>query len=140
MVSTRTPCSFYAHYIVAMWILCGFHVHTMWFQGGHHLVSRLTQCGFQVDNTGFQKWILCGFYRTPQGFHMDAIWTPCVVEVTTWKPAQKKQLCMKPTGFLVISCLLKQFLPFVRVNICAICLYYYDHDYLFIPSTSFYVQ
>ena len=102
--STWTPCSFYAHYMVTMWILCGFHVHTMWFQGGHHLVSRLTQCGFQVDNTGFQKWILCGFYRTPQGFHMDATWTPCVVEVTTWKPA-KKQLCMKPTGFLVeISC------------------------------------
>ena len=76
MVSTQTPCSFYAHHMVAMWILCGFHVHTMWFQGGHHLVSRLTQCGFQLDNTGFQKWILCGFHRTPQGFHMDAMWCP----------------------------------------------------------------
>ena len=102
MVSVWTPRSFYGHHMlphghnmVAMWILCGFHVHTMWFQGGHHLVSRLTQCGFQVDNTVSKvdtMWFLQDTTGFPHGCHVVYIWTPCVVEVTTWKPAPKTAL------------------------------------------------
>ena len=54
----------------------------MWFQ-------MWTPHGFQVDTTGF-----------PHGHHVVSTWTPCGVQETTWKPAQK-QLCMEPTGFLV---------------------------------------
>ena len=62
----------------------------MWFPGGQHRVSKVDTMWFLQDTTGF-----------PHGCHVVSIWTPCVVEVTTLKPAQK-QLCMKPTCFLVI--------------------------------------
>ena len=61
----------------------------MRFPGGQHRVSKVDTMWFLQDMAGF-----------PHVCHVVSIWTPCVVEVTTWKPAQK-QLCMKPTGFLV---------------------------------------
>ena len=72
MVSTQTPCSFYAHYMVAMWILCGFHVHTMWFQGGHNVVSRWTTQGFKS-----------GYYVVSTGHHRVSTWMPCGVHMDT---------------------------------------------------------
>ena len=84
------PC---AHHVVSRWTPFGLQVDTMWFPGGQHRVSKMDTMWFLQDSTGF-----------PHGCHVVSIWTPCVVEVTTWKPAQK-QLCMKPTGFLVISCI-----------------------------------
>ena len=78
------PC---AHHVVSRWTPFGFQVDTMWFPGGQHRVSKVDTMWFLQDTTGF-----------PHGCHVVSIWTPCVVEVTTWKPAQ---LCMKPTGFLV---------------------------------------
>ena len=78
--------------MVAMWILYGFHVHTMWFPGGFqvdtmwfpgglHMVSKVDTMWFPQDTT----WL-------PHGCHVVSIWTPCVVEVTTWKLAQKAAL------------------------------------------------
>ena len=98
MVSTRTPCSFYAHYMVTMWILG-----SMWFPCAHHVVSRWTPFGFQVDTMWFPggqhrvskvdtMWFLQDTTGFPHGCHVVSIWTQCVVEVTTWKPAQKTAL------------------------------------------------
>ena len=53
----------------------------MWFPGGQHRVSKVDTMWFLQDTTGF-----------PHGCHVVSIWTPCVVEVTTWKPAQKTAL------------------------------------------------
>ena len=96
MVSTWTPCSFYAHYMVAMWILCGFHVHTMWFPGGHHLVFRVDTMWFQGGQHMVSKvdtmWFPQDTTWFPHGCHVVSIWTPSVVEVTTWKPVQKTAL------------------------------------------------
>ena len=50
----------------------------MWFPGGQHRVSKVDTMWFLQDTAGF-----------PHGCHVVSIWTPCVVEVTTWKPAQK---------------------------------------------------
>ena len=62
------------------------------------MVSRWKTQGSKVDT----MWFLQDTTGFPHGCHVVSIWTACVVEVTTWKPAQK-QLCMKPTGFLVIT-------------------------------------
>ena len=53
----------------------------MWFPGGQHRVSKVDTMWFPQDTTGF-----------PHGCHVVSIWTPCVVEATTWKPAQKTAL------------------------------------------------
>ena len=53
----------------------------MWFPGGQHRVSKVDTMWFLQDTTGF-----------PHGCHVVSIWTPCVVEVTTLKPAQKTAL------------------------------------------------
>ena len=53
----------------------------MWFPGGQHRVSKVDTMWFLQDTTGF-----------PHGCHVVSIWTQCVVEVTTWKPAQKTAL------------------------------------------------
>ena len=72
------PC---AHHVVSRWTPFGFQVDTMWFPGGQHRVSKVDTMWFLQDTTGF-----------PHGCHVVSIWTPCVVEVTTWKPAQKTAL------------------------------------------------
>ena len=46
----------------------------MWFQGG--------------QQNGFKS----GYYVVSTGHHKVSTWTPCVVEVTTWKPVQKTAL------------------------------------------------
>ena len=71
---------------------CGFHMDTRWLPCGHHMVSRWTPFGFQVDTIWF-----------PSEYHVVSTWTPHGVQEATWKPTQKKQLCMKPTGFLVLN-------------------------------------
>ena len=53
----------------------------MWFQGGQHMVSKVDTMWFPQDTTWF-----------PHGCHVVSIWTPSVVEVTTWKPVQKTAL------------------------------------------------
>ena len=53
----------------------------MWFPGGQHMVSKVDTMWFPQDTTWF-----------PHGYHVVSIWTPCVVEVTTWKPVQKTAL------------------------------------------------
>ena len=72
------PC---AHHVVSRWTPFGFQVDTMWFPGGQHRVSKVDTMWFLQDTTGF-----------PHGCHVVSIWTPCVVEVTTRKPAQKTAL------------------------------------------------
>ena len=72
------PC---AHHVVSRWTPFGFQVDTMWFPGGQHRASKVDTMWFLQDTTGF-----------PHGCHVVSIWTPCVVEVTTWKPAQKTAL------------------------------------------------
>ena len=72
------PC---AHHVVSRWTPFGFQVDTMWFPGGQHRVSKVDTMWFLQDTTGF-----------PHGCHVVSIWTQCVVEVTTWKPAQKTAL------------------------------------------------
>ena len=72
------PC---AHHVVSRWTPFGFQVDTMWFPGGQHRVSKVDTMWFLQDTTGF-----------PHGCHVVSIWTPCVVEVTTWKPAQETAL------------------------------------------------
>ena len=61
-----------------MWTPCGFQVDTMWLSGGHYMVSN-------VDTT----WFPGGHYMVSTGHHMVCTWTPCGVQETTWKPAQK---------------------------------------------------
>ena len=53
----------------------------MWFPGGQHRVPKVDTMWFLQDTTGF-----------PHGCHVVSIWKPCVVEVTTWKLAQKTAL------------------------------------------------
>ena len=81
----------HGHYMVSIWKPCSFHVDTMWFPFGHYLVS--TWMHYIVSTL------------TPHGFHIEhhmvSTWTPCGVQETKWKLVRKKQLCMKPTGFLV---------------------------------------
>ena len=72
------PC---AHHLVSRWTPFGFQVDTMWFPGGQHRVSKVDTMWFLQDTTGF-----------PHGCHVVYIWTPCVVEVTTWKLAQNTAL------------------------------------------------
>ena len=85
MHTTWLPYGYYmvpcAHHVVSRWTPFGFQVDTMWFQGGQHRVSKVDTMWFLQDTTGF-----------PHGCHVMSIWTPCVVEVTTWKPAQKTAL------------------------------------------------
>ena len=85
MHNTWLPCGYYvvpcAHHVVSRWTPFGFQVDTMWFPGGQHRVSKVDTMWFLQDTTGF-----------PHGCHVMSIWTPCVVEVTTWKPAQKTAL------------------------------------------------
>ena len=45
------------------------------------MVSKVDTMWFPQDTTWF-----------PHGCHVVYIWTPCVVEVTTWKPVQKTAL------------------------------------------------
>ena len=72
------PC---AHHVVSRWTPFGFQVDTMWFPGGQHMVSKVDTMWFPQGTTWF-----------PHGCHVVSIWTPCVVEVTTWKPVQKTAL------------------------------------------------
>ena len=87
------------YHIVSMWIPCGFHVDTMWFSGGHHVVFRWTLHGFKCGHHMVSRWTLHGFHRTPHGLHMDTMWCPG----NHMETSTKKQLCMKPTGFLVYT-------------------------------------
>ena len=86
------------YHIVSMWIPCGFHVDTMWFSGGHHVVFRWTLHGFKCGHHMVSRWTLHGFHRTPHGLHMDTMWCPG----NHMETSTKNQLCMKPTGFLVL--------------------------------------
>ena len=85
MHTTWLPCGYYvvpcAHHVVSRWTSFGFQIDTMWFPGGQHRVSKVDTMWFLQDTTGF-----------PHGCHVMSIWTPCVVEVTTWKPVQKTAL------------------------------------------------
>ena len=85
MHTTWFPCGYYvvpcAHHVVSRWTPFGFQVDTMWFPGGQHRVSKVDTMWFLQDTTGF-----------PHGCHVMSIWTPCVVEVTTWEAAQKTAL------------------------------------------------
>ena len=72
------PC---AHHVVSRLTPFGFQVDTMWFPGGQHMVSKVYTMWFPQDTTWF-----------PHGCHVVSIWNPCVVEVTTWKPVQKTAL------------------------------------------------
>ena len=78
MHTTWLPCGYY---VAFMCTPCGFQVDTMWFPGGQHRVSKVDTMWFPQDTTWF-----------PHGCHVVSIWTPCVVEVTTWKPVQKTAL------------------------------------------------
>ena len=85
------------YHIVSMWIPCGFHVDTMCFSGGHHVVFRWKLHGFKCGHHMVSRWTLHGFHRTPHGLHMDTMWCPG----NHMETSTNKQLCMKPTGFLV---------------------------------------
>ena len=76
-----------------MWTPCGFHIDTTWFPCGHYLVSMWMSHSFHIDTI----WFPHGHMDTMQcGHHMVSTWIPCGVQETP-----QKQLCMKPTGFLV---------------------------------------
>ena len=112
MVTTSTPHDFQ---VDTTWFPCGYHVVSMW----HHVVSMWTPCGFQMDTTWFQMWTPGGFQVDTTWFTQDTTWFPYGQPmVSTWtshgfhmhtmwcpgnhmKSSTKKQLCIKPTGFLV---------------------------------------
>ena len=91
--------------VVSRWKPHGFHVLSqLWLEiclEIRNIVAFLLfPChfhGFHMDTMWFQMWTPCGFKC---GQHIISAWTPCGVQETIWKPTQK-QLCMKPTGFIV---------------------------------------
>ena len=100
MISIGTPCGFKVDttcrsmfpwfHMDMTWFPCGHHlgfqVDTTWFPGGNYLVSLWMAHSFHIDTT-----------LTTYGFHMNTMWCPG----NPMETSTKKQLCMKPTGFLV---------------------------------------
>ena len=100
----------HGHHVVSMWTqhytwtLCVIQVDTTWSPCEYHVVSMLTLCSLQVNTAWFPHRPYIVSTWTPHGFHIHTTWFPyghnMASQETTWKPAQK-QLCIKPTGFLV---------------------------------------
>ena len=90
-----------------MWTPCGFHIGTTWFPCGHYLVSMWMSHSFHIDTI----WFPHGHMDTMQCWHhMVSTWILCCVQETP-----QKQLCMKPTGFLVTFVL---YLNTLFINFC----------------------
>ena len=122
------------YHIISMWKPHGFYMDTMWLSHGHHIVSyrshvvsMWTPLGFQMDTTWFPggqylvyMWMLHSFHIDttwfPHGHQMVSTWTPHGVQEIPLKLAQK-QLCMKPTGFLVTFTFISNTLGLVRILI-----------------------
>ena len=116
------PCEYYVlpceNHIVCMWTPCGFHMDIIRFPCEHNVVSRWTPHGFNCGHHVVSRWMLHGSHRTLHRHHMIFTWTPCGVQETTWKPAQK-QPCIKPTGFLVCIyfIMLNQFVNIIKISV-----------------------
>ena len=83
--------------VISRWKPHGFHVLpqlqiAISLETTHFVVSLLFPChfnGFHIDTTWFQMLTPCGFKC---GYHVLSMQTPCDVQETTWKPAQKTAL------------------------------------------------
>ena len=59
--------------MVSMWLPCTFHVHTMWFPGGHYNVSNVDTICFPCENPMFLCEQNMVSILTSCGFNVDTM-------------------------------------------------------------------
>src|SRR6266700_3624243 len=85
MDSMFTPCYFHMDsmlfphglHVISTWTPCYFHMDSMLFPHGLHVISTWTQCYFHMDSMLFPHGLHVISTWTPHGLHMDySSWTP----------------------------------------------------------------